>query len=75
MIKVKATAAKEASVSIGMPQMSAEVLRLFMLTAVDKLDMSDVVGDIFATLNEEIGESDIETVIAELITGLGGDAV
>ena len=73
-IKVKSTAAKEASVSIGMSQTSAEVLRLFMLAAVDKLDMSDVVSGIFTDLNEEIGEGDIEAVIAELISGLDGGA-
>lgn len=73
MIKVKATPAKEASVSIGMSPMAAEVLRLFMVKAMDKTDMSEIVLEICTDLNEEIGQDDIDAVIAGVISGLGGE--
>lgn len=73
-IKAKTVKPKEASVNIGLDVVSAEVLRLFMVKAVDKIDMSEVVLDIFADLNEEVSQESIETMLAELISGLGGEA-
>ena len=72
-VKVKSVKAKEASVSIGLDVVSAEVLRLFMVKAVDRVDMSEIVLEICTDLNEEIGQDDIDAVIAGVISGLAGE--
>jgi len=74
-IRVKTIAPKEATVSISLDALSAEVVGLFFGKAVDVLDMSRATEEIFNDIYEEGMELtvvDIEETLAAVISALRG---
>lgn len=75
MIKVKSTSAKEATISISLDSLSAEVVGLFMAKAVDVLDMPRATEEIYNDLTQRFPELtvvDIEETLAIVVSALDG---
>lgn len=72
-IKIKSVQPKEFSVSMTLDRISAETLVRFMVKAVDKVDISEILDEIYSELCDENIELDmvhLEDAVTGIISGL-----